>query len=152
MSDMITTVYNLLLLQEKQESNEGLTMDEVVDLERYESDLQGEEYGRQYKRLNLRISALIRHPGKDALVQILDFSPGGMRVAGCPKLLTGSLIEMHLRESEDRSYRFPSQIMWVSAQDDQIIAGIRFVGRPIQINHGPPSDGPENIVDRIQVA
>jgi hypothetical protein len=152
MRDMISTVYHLLLLQLKQEGDEGLSMDEVVDLERYESDLQGEEYGRQYRRLDLGISALVRHPGKDAVVQIVDFSPGGMRLSGCPELVPGSLIEMHLRESEERSYRFPSQIMWLAAYGDHHVAGIRFVGRPIQINHGPPSDGPENIVDRIQVA
>ncbi len=152
MSDMISTIYNLLLLQEKQEGDKGLTMDEVVELERYESDLQGEEFGRQYRRLDLRITALIRSPGKDSLVQILDFSPGGMRLSGCPELSPGDSIEMHLRESEERSYRFPSQIMWIRAHGEQHMAGVRFVGRPMRINHGPPSDGPENIVDRIQVA
>ena len=149
---MISTIYHLLRLQQKQEGDEGLTMDEVVDLERYEADLQGEEHGREYRRLDLRISALIHHSGKDALVQILDFGPGGMRLSGCPNLRPGTLLEMHLRESEDRSFRFPSQIMWMRAHGDQYMAGIRFVGSPIQINHGPPSDGPGNIVDRIQVA
>jgi hypothetical protein len=152
MTDMISTVYKLLLLQQKQESNEGLSMDEVVDLERYEADLQGEEFGRRYRRLDLKISALIRHPSKDSLVQILDFGPGGMRLAGCPELTTGDHIEMHLRESGDRSFRFPSQVMWIRAHGDNFMAGVRFVGRPIQINHGPPSDGPENIVDRIKIA
>jgi hypothetical protein len=152
MSGMISTIYHLLLLQQKQEGDEGLSMDEVVALEGYEADLQGEEYGREYRRLDLRISALIRHPGKDSLVQILDFSPGGMRLSGCPELRPGTNIEMHLRESEDRSFRFPSQIMWIRAHGEQNMAGVRFVGSPIQINHGPPSDGPENIVDRIQVA
>ncbi len=149
---MIRTIYHLLLLQQKQESGQGLSMDEVVDLERYEADLQGEEFGRQYRRLDLHVTALIRHPGKDAVVQILDFSPGGMRLTGCPELSPGDRVEMHLRESKDRSYRFPSQIMWIREHGEQHMAGIRFVGQPIQINHGPPSDGPENIVDRIQVA
>jgi hypothetical protein len=152
MSDMISTVYHLLLLQEKQEGDTGLTMDEVVDLERYEADLQGEEFGRQYRRLDLHITALIRHPGKDSVVQLLDFSPGGMRLMGCPELTPGDNVELHLRESDERSFRFPSQIMWIRAHGEQHMAGVRFVGRPIQINHGPPSDGPENIVDRIQVA
>lgn len=152
MSDMIRTIYHLRLLQQKQENREGLTMDEVVDLEKYEADLQGEEFGRRYQRLDLKISALIRHPGKDSLVQVMDLSPGGMRLSGCPKLSTGDTIDMHLRESKERSFRFRAQIMWIREHGEQSMAGVRFVGRPLQINHGPPSDGPENIVDRIRVA
>ncbi len=149
---MMHTIYLLRLLQEKLASDQGLTMEEVVDLERLEAELQGPRFGRKYRRLDHRIAAMMRYPGKDALVQVLDLSPGGIRVQGCPALHKGEIIELHLREDEQRSYRFRAQVIWVRSQDSQHTAGLRFVGLPMLINHGPPSNGPENIVDRIKVA
>lgn len=151
MSDIIRTIYEVRLLQQKQESAEGLSMDEVVDLEKHLAEMQGERFGREFRRLDLKISALIRFPGKDTLVEVMDLSPGGMRLSGCPHLDTGTDIEMHLRESEDRSYRFPAKIIWMRDQGDQHITGVRFTGNPIEINHGPSGDGPENIVDQINI-
>lgn len=152
MSDMIHTIYKLCQLQQKQGSAQGLSMDEVVDLERYQAELHSTEFGRQYRRLEMQVSAMVRIPGRDCLVKVLDLSPGGMRLRGCPILETGQQLQVHLRENDERSYRFPGQVIWIRAQDGAHLAGISFVGTPMLLNHGPASDGPENIVDRISVA
>lgn len=152
MSEMIHTIYQLRLLQEKLASVQGLTMEEVVELETLESELENPLLGRAYRRLDLRISAMLRYPGKNALVHVLDLSPGGIRIKGCPDLFTGEVTQLHLRESEQRSYRFSAQVIWIRSHHGECTAGLRFVGQPMLINHGPPSTGPENIAERINVA
>ena len=153
MSEMIHTIYQLRLLQEKLASVKGLNMEEVVELEALESELESPMLGRQYRRLDLRISAMLRYPGKNTLVHVLDLSPGGIRIKGCPGLFTGEITELHLRESEQRSYRFRAQVIWIRSHRREFTAGLRFTGQPMLINHGPPSSNvPENIVERINVA
>lgn len=152
MSAIIHTIYELRLLQEKLESGQGLTMEEIVELERLEAELQSPEFGRKYRRLDLRISVLLRSPGKDALVQVGDLSPGGMRLIGCPELAAGQEVVLHLREDDERSFRFRARVAWIRAHQDQHMLGVRFVGHPMKFNHGPPSAGPDNIVDKIRVA
>jgi hypothetical protein len=153
MSGIIDTVYHLRLLLQKADGPDGLSMSEVCDLEALEAALRSATAGRRYARLDLRISALLKRPGNGSLVKVLDFGPGGMRIAGCGELHRGEHIEMHLREGSEVSYRFPARVSWMRSDGAEITAGVQFVGHPIKMRHGPPSeDAPASIVDRIRVA
>lgn len=153
MSGIIHTVYKLRLLQQKLAKGHGLNMEDVHEFEALERELEDRTLGRKYRRELVGISALVRRPGQDALVQVIDIGPGGMRLDQCPTLQAGDQFELHLRESDKRSFRFQAQVSWTREEQGSCIAGVRFVGFPICINHGPPSESkPASVVDRIMRA
>ena len=153
MSGIIDTIYEIRCLLSKLEEGQGLGMGEVHELEALEATLKSDQEGRRYRRLDMRISAMLKRGEQHTLVQVLDLGPGGMRFKGGRKIQAGETLELHLREDEKVSYRFRAQASWVREQDDELTVGVRFIGNALRMNDGPPSENkPESIIDRIKIA
>ncbi len=145
-------VFQLRLLQEKLESNQELTKEEVVNLEQLEEELVSPAFGRKYKRLDLKISAMLRHPDRDSIVHVLDLGPGGIRIRGCTQFSNGERVELHLRENNEHSYRFQALVMWHFAQGDEYTAGLGFLGKPVLLNLPEGQQINEHTEGKSQVA
>ena len=133
MNKMIEIVYELRSIYDKLERDRSLTMEEFSSLAALEAELERPEVGREFHRISLRVAAKLKRKEEESVVvQITDLSPGGLRLIGCPTLSTGDEITIHFRAENAKTYCFPAKVTWVREHSEEHMAGIRFVGQPLQ--------------------
>jgi hypothetical protein len=151
---ILERVYKHRLLSYKCESGEGVSMDEVHELELLESELKGMSTGRGYQRFVYELGAMLRYGEVRDLVPVGDLGPGGVGLRGCPQVSPGSIVQIELTcpSTRDR-YCFQARVVWLRLSVEGRQAGLRFVGRPLHMRQGPPGKAPpESLINKLRTA
>jgi len=126
----------------------GLDMEEIHRLNALEARFPQDEGPRRYFRHAIDGVVLFRRGEVNDRVELIDISPDGMSVRGVPAVRNEQAVELTIKsEDGSTSYRFRAEVIWTSGSR----LGLRFVGMPIKMRHGPPSaNPPEDVVEKIR--
>lgn len=154
MTGIVERVYEVRRLAAKCEAGHGLEWDEVHELNSLEAEFGHGDRRRRFPRTGISISALVRRGERTDRVLVADIGPGGLRCFDCPRIREGDTVELQLRSDDESAiYRFVARAAWVEQTDEGNWVGFAFVGSPIQMRKGPPSESPPtDLVDKVRAA
>jgi hypothetical protein len=160
MSTTLNLVFQYRSLVAKCESEAGLDFEEIDALATIEALFERNDNAadptdlwscrRRFLREEVDMSAMLRGTRLHDRVDIVDIGPGGLVCKGAPFVEVDRIVEIVFDDFElDLSYRFVGRVRRIEEADDgDCILGLEFIGSPLLVHYGQPSETTE-VLERI---
>lgn len=137
--DPVKICYLYAYLSSRRKAGLTLCQADRQQLAELESVLEGDAIGRKrrHRRIAVLARATLRTPVGLRYGTILNMGGGGMFVATKALLPSGTTIQVRLGDPEDVEYSFSCKVQWVCMNINCYGMGLRLVGIPLEIRHGP---------------
>jgi len=107
--------------------------------------------GRQFRRQDVRLQAVVRGDRIHDRVDISEVSLGGMVIRNAPYIAHDEHVEIVIEDGE-MSYRFRARGVWIKDDADDYRVGLQLVGMPVCLHKVAVSAHQFDVVDKIAAA